>query len=299
MSSSTTFGSIPYTAAFWEYDSRLIRRWNLDPVSKHDVSNYTVLGDNPILFVDPLGDDWFVNGQGFYIWSEQPSVHGFEYAGTELPEGVSKYRILSSKNGALYHKHMSNWLVEKWNDWFGTKYNPLKQYEPAEESFNEELWTTGAIIGAFKLTGGAFAALREAGGSIWKLPTIGMNSRGFVYEQMLNLKGMMKSHNFPVIDAFYQGVATSVKTLDIFAKTYADDVAGSAVRKQLEKYVDDLAGFNGRTWGGDVVKGSDITKRVLEVGIPKGASNSVVQQIQEAGKYAASKGIEMNVRVVR
>ena len=109
----------------------------------------------------------------------------------------------------------------------------------------------------------------------------------------------MKSHNFPVIDAFYNGVATSVKTLNFFAKQYADDAAGTAVKNQLTKYIDDLANFNGRTWGRDVVKGSDITKRVLEVGIPRGASKSVVQQIQDAIKYATSKGIEMNVRVVK
>lgn len=64
-------------------------------------------------------------------------------------------------------------------------------------------------------------------------------------------------------------------------------------------FIDDLANFNGRTWGKDVVNGSDITKRVLEVGIPRGASKSVVQQIKDAAKYASEKGIEMNVRVVQ
>jgi LysM repeat protein len=45
------------TAQFWEYDSRLGRRWNLDPVVKPWESLYACLSDNPILLNDPDGDD--------------------------------------------------------------------------------------------------------------------------------------------------------------------------------------------------------------------------------------------------
>jgi len=44
------------TAMFWEYDTRLGRRWNLDPYSQIFVSDYAAFGNNPILFTDPLGD---------------------------------------------------------------------------------------------------------------------------------------------------------------------------------------------------------------------------------------------------
>ena len=44
-----------YTAEFWEYDPRLGRRWNPDPVYKH--SPYEAFAGNPILFSDPLGLD--------------------------------------------------------------------------------------------------------------------------------------------------------------------------------------------------------------------------------------------------
>lgn len=113
---------------------------------------------------------------------------------------------------------------------------------------------------------------------------------------MLGLKGLMKSPNFPVIDAFYNGVATSVKTLNVFAKQYIKD---GAVGKQLTKYVDDLAKFEGRSWGGQTVKGSEISKKVLEVGIPKGASEKVIEQITKATEYAKTQGVELNVRVVK
>jgi GH24 family phage-related lysozyme (muramidase) len=45
------------SAEFWEYDSRLGRRWNIDPVVKHDQSSYECFNNNPILYADPSGQD--------------------------------------------------------------------------------------------------------------------------------------------------------------------------------------------------------------------------------------------------
>jgi hypothetical protein len=50
------------TALFWEYDTRLGRRWNVDPVDKEKVSGFSCLSNNPISKTDILGDDdVFVN----------------------------------------------------------------------------------------------------------------------------------------------------------------------------------------------------------------------------------------------
>ncbi|MDQ3191693.1 MAG: hypothetical protein M3Q58_08875 [Bacteroidota bacterium] len=46
-----------YTAEFWEYDPRTARRWNIDPVVKPWESSYATFLGNPILFIDPNGDD--------------------------------------------------------------------------------------------------------------------------------------------------------------------------------------------------------------------------------------------------
>ena len=40
-----------YTAEFWQYDSRLGRRWNIDPVVKEHESPYATFANNPIWFV--------------------------------------------------------------------------------------------------------------------------------------------------------------------------------------------------------------------------------------------------------
>src|SRR5689334_9937964 len=45
------------TATFWEYDTRLGRRWNIDPVIHSWESPYCVMGNSPIAFNDPLGDE--------------------------------------------------------------------------------------------------------------------------------------------------------------------------------------------------------------------------------------------------
>ena len=45
------------TALFWEYDGRLGRRWNMDPVPVSEIGNYVVLGNNPILCMDEFGDE--------------------------------------------------------------------------------------------------------------------------------------------------------------------------------------------------------------------------------------------------
>jgi hypothetical protein len=45
------------TAEFWQYDARIGRRWNVDPVLKEYESPYAAFGNNPIWFADPDGSD--------------------------------------------------------------------------------------------------------------------------------------------------------------------------------------------------------------------------------------------------
>jgi len=45
-----------YTAKFWEYDSRIGRRWNIDPKPTIGLSVYSCFENNPLLLVDINGD---------------------------------------------------------------------------------------------------------------------------------------------------------------------------------------------------------------------------------------------------
>jgi RHS repeat-associated protein len=46
-----------YGAEFWEYDPRIGRRWNRDPITKISESPYSALGNSPTILFDPSGAD--------------------------------------------------------------------------------------------------------------------------------------------------------------------------------------------------------------------------------------------------
>ena len=47
---------VSLSAEFWQYDTRLGRRWNMDPNNQRSVSVYSCFNDNPMWFVDVKGD---------------------------------------------------------------------------------------------------------------------------------------------------------------------------------------------------------------------------------------------------
>lgn len=51
---------VSLTADFWQYDTRLGRRWNVDPVFKEYESPYACFAGNPVWFADPNGDSVIV-----------------------------------------------------------------------------------------------------------------------------------------------------------------------------------------------------------------------------------------------
>ncbi len=58
------------TAEFWEYDARLGRRWNVDPISKHSSSNFSCFSNNPLTRIDPNGKSDYYTEKGKYLGSD-------------------------------------------------------------------------------------------------------------------------------------------------------------------------------------------------------------------------------------
>ena len=50
-------GKQSYTAEFWQYDARLGRRWNIDPIQHPSLSPFSTFAGNPIRWRDPMGID--------------------------------------------------------------------------------------------------------------------------------------------------------------------------------------------------------------------------------------------------
>lgn len=71
------------------------------------------------------------------------------------------------------------------------------------------------------------AAFKASSKSVWSLPWL---ERGLIIEEQLgkNLKG-----NFPVIDKFLNGVAKSIKSIDLNAKSYQN---GKVLFSTLKRY---------------------------------------------------------------
>jgi hypothetical protein len=92
------------SAEYWEYDTRLGRRWNVDPVTKPWQSNYSCFSDNPIWKIDPNGDDDFFGADGKYKTSTKTKTNNI-YIMTvvnnkQVPVLLSQYKFQTSKHGS-------------------------------------------------------------------------------------------------------------------------------------------------------------------------------------------------------
>ena len=83
------------TALFWEYDTRLGRRWNIDPVVKQWMSSYHAFSNNPIAKIDPNGakDDWVEGADGNITWRDDiTSANDKDLKSNETYRGLSYKR---------------------------------------------------------------------------------------------------------------------------------------------------------------------------------------------------------------
>jgi len=76
-----------YTAEHWMYDSRLMRRWNVDPVDKPWESSYATFSNNPVYFVDPSGanpDNYLIKSDGnIEVERTDDKTDNFKYQGSD------------------------------------------------------------------------------------------------------------------------------------------------------------------------------------------------------------------------
>jgi hypothetical protein len=80
-------------------------------------------------------------------------------------------------------------------------------------------------------------------------------------------------------------VATSVKSIDLNAATYQNDIS---LANRLLQYVEDVKNFDGADWGDLDIQAGQITGRAVQLIAPKGsmtaAQRAIIDQVREIAK---------------
>ncbi len=150
-----------------------------------------------------------------------------------------------------------------------------------------------ALVGGFLVPGGGEekAIATAATRSVWEL---GNFVRGGLIERAL---GANLPRSFPVIDKFAEGIATSIKSIDLTSKTYQNL---EALATKINGYVDKLAGFNGAKLAQVEVKASEITSRELQLAIPAGGVTDAQRAVLDSATTRAQKmGVKLTVTGVQ
>ncbi len=173
-------------------------------------------------------------------------------------------------------------------------FEPYTRSDPAEVAqFGRDL-TTGALLSGLPgiissdLPASAVAILvLSTEENVWAL---GWAARGRWIEEKLgaNLPTWFKG-----IDDFRDGIATSIKSIDLNAATYQDAGRLSA---RINGYVKKLTEFNGAEYASLTVGSEQIETRVLNLAIPKGSITSVQKSvIDSAIENAKIVGVTLHI----
>ena len=106
------------TAEFWQYDSRLGRRWNVDPVFKEYESPYACFAGNPVWFADRFGADT--------IFDDDVARKDFLDTYQEIVDRISGVERKAADIRALAAQR--NWKDEKLNRKIGELYEEKEYY---------------------------------------------------------------------------------------------------------------------------------------------------------------------------
>lgn len=175
----------------------------------------------------------------------------------------------------------------------------LAKTDPAEIGFSREILAVPGMVAApgpgigaaeegaaVEAETGA-AAAEAAAENPWKM---GWAKRGDYFSEKL---GANLPRTFKVIDQWENGVATSIKSIDLNAATYQD---GARLTYRLNDYIRKVASYEGGKMGTIEIGASDITGRALSIAIPKGSMTAVQRAAFDAAR-ARAKAFGVNLTV--
>jgi hypothetical protein len=119
----------------------------------------------------------------------------------------------------------------------------------------------------------AHVRLGESGvGAAWKL---GWDPKGRYFEVRL---GRTLHKNFPVIDKIPDGIATSIKSIDLNAATYQN---ATGLTRRLVDCVVEVSEFEGGELAEDIVLPWEIKGRAVSFAVPKGSISEMQKAVIE------------------
>jgi hypothetical protein len=133
------------------------------------------------------------------------------------------------------------------------------------------------------------AALQNARQELLKLWDLPYFPRGEAIEILL---GRNLPKTFKCIDRWADGVATSIKTMDLGLKSYQDP---AQILKTGRGYVRRVANFPGATMRKIRIRAQDITERVLRLGVPPGATGAQKSALKGVIEYGKQNGVKVEV----
>ena len=117
---------------------------------------------------------------------------------------------------------------------------------------------------------------------IWDL---GPGIRGEYIEKQL---GQNLPQNYKVLDVFKNGIGTSIKSINLRDKSYANP---AAIIRLGRRYIDELAKFTPKPWAGVDIKPSELKSRELVIAIPPSPTADQLEAIEQIKAYGNEKGV--------
>jgi hypothetical protein len=125
-----------YTAEFWEYDVRLARRFNLDPVIKISESPYACIANSPIWLIDPSGAD---TDKLYYEGSAMSRLNQIQN-----PKQGDKYEVFAFLVAGNYGNYYAEQITRVYHA--GNDYGPAGWYSESEYEFINRDWGHGQVL---------------------------------------------------------------------------------------------------------------------------------------------------------
>jgi len=174
------------TAEFWEYDARLGRRWNVDPVDKPWMSPYHAFSNKPILNVDPNGalDTKYEDEKGNEIANtndgNNSTVKVDDNKRAEFDKMMSEAKSKNKQDDASTNQHIINQITPANRPLYFTSQSYGLQYMVLAQDENKVEMT-----GYLETKGGLIVSPR-AGYSPYAKKHL-KNTEGASYGQLLSL----------------------------------------------------------------------------------------------------------------